>query len=106
MAGNRRSPIKGVQDIRTHAGKIDHQSHPHMAYMRMGCLEMEKARKEKERVSAQRRIDVINQRLAEIEREKADIQQILDDNRTGRRTCRRRDISLAPEDNGTFKISY
>ncbi len=103
MQTTRKSPIKGVQDIRTHAGKVDHQSHPHMAYMRIGCLEMEKARKIKEKAGAQRRIDSINQRLREIENEKADIQVILGDKPDAGKS---RNHGPEPETGGGFKIRY
>ncbi len=99
----RKSPIKGIQDIRTHAGKVDHQSHPHMAYMRIGCLEMEKARKIKEKAGAQRRIDIIDHRLREIENEKADIQLILGDRPDA---CKIRRHAREPDTGGGFKIRY
>ncbi len=103
MLKNRKRPIKGVQNIRTHAGKIDHVSHPHMAYMRIGCLEMEKARKNKEKSGAQKRIDMIDQRLMEIEREKADIQRIL-----GETSIAPEGVNVDPESeiDGGFKIKY
>jgi hypothetical protein len=61
---------KGLRDIRTHSGKVDRLAIPHMAYMNISCLEMEKARREKERLSALNRINNIDQRLQEIEAEK------------------------------------
>jgi hypothetical protein len=103
MQTSRKAPIKGVQNIRTHAGKVDHQSHPHMAYMRIGCLEMEKERKIKEKAGAQRLIDMINQRLQEIEDEKADIQLILGDKPD---TGNSRENDCEPETGGGFKIRY
>ena len=103
MPTGRKVSIRGVQDIRTHAGKIDHVSHPHMAYMRISCLEMEKARKNKEKNVAQARIDTINRRLMEIEREKADIQRIL-----GYNVCKQGSpgIDHESENDGGFKIKY
>ncbi len=103
MVTNRKKPIKGVQNIRTHAGKIDHVSHPHMAYMRIGCLEMEKARKNQEKSGAQKRIDMINQRLIEIEREKTDILRILGDKPNAPES---RNMDHESEINGGFKIKY
>jgi hypothetical protein len=41
-----------------------------MAYMKISCLEMEKARRARERQSAQRRIDSIDARVAELDAEK------------------------------------
>ncbi len=61
---------RGLRDIRTHSGKVDRLAIPHMAYLNIGCLEMEKARREKEKLSALNRIKNIEQRLQEIEAEK------------------------------------
>ncbi|AFM27561.1 hypothetical protein [Desulfomonile tiedjei] len=66
MKGNSR----GLRDIRTHSGKVDRVGLPYMAYMSISCLEMEKARREKERLSALTRIKNIEQRIREIEAEK------------------------------------
>lgn len=68
-----KSSIKGIRDIRTHSGKVGRTSIPYMAYMNISCLEMEKARREKEKISAQMRIKNIDGRLAEIEAEKGDL---------------------------------
>jgi hypothetical protein len=66
-----------MKDIRSSSGKVDHLSHPHMAYLRISVLEMEKARRNKEKESALCRVRAIDERLREIETEKALIQQIL-----------------------------
>jgi hypothetical protein len=42
-----------------------------MAYMKISCLEMEKARRDREKFSAETRIRNIDSRLKEIEAEKA-----------------------------------
>ena len=65
-----RSNLRGLRDIRTRTGQVDRTGIPYMAYMKISCLEMEKARREKERLSAEARISNINERLADIEREK------------------------------------
>ncbi|SMC70988.1 hypothetical protein SAMN02746065_1089 [Desulfocicer vacuolatum DSM 3385] len=103
MLKNRNRSIKGVQNIKTHAGKVDHVSHPHMAYMRISCLEMEKARKNKEKSGAQKRIDMINQRLMEIEKEKAHIQRILGDTSIALESS---NVDHDSEIKGGFKIKY
>ncbi len=66
MKGNSR----GLRDIRTRSGKVDRVGLPYMAYMSISCLEMERARREKERHSALTRIKNIEQRIREIEEEK------------------------------------
>ena len=61
---------RGLRDIRTRSGRVDRVGIPYMAYMNISCLEMEKARREKERLSALGRITSIEKRLREIEAEK------------------------------------
>ncbi|MGO9571172.1 MAG: hypothetical protein ACLP5H_26905 [Desulfomonilaceae bacterium] len=61
---------RGLRDIRTRSGRVDRVGIPYMAYMNISCLEMEKARREKERLSALGRITSIDKRLREIEAEK------------------------------------
>lgn len=68
-----KSSIRGLRDIRTRSGKVGRAGVPYMAYMNISCLEMEKARREKEKFSAETRIKNINGRLAEIEAEKAEL---------------------------------
>lgn len=63
-------PLRGLRDIRTLSGRANETLHPHMAYMRITCLEMEKARRGKERASAARLVEQIETRFREIEAEK------------------------------------
>ena len=64
-------PRKTMRDIHTLSGRVDRIANPHMAYMQITCLEMEKARKGRERASALQRVEIINARLRDIEGEKA-----------------------------------
>lgn len=73
MGNPNRSTIRGLRDIRTHSGRVDAAGVPYMQYMKISALEMEKARRNTEKVSAEARIANINARLAEIETEKADL---------------------------------
>ena len=51
--GIRRSQnIRSVRDIRTYSGRVDTGGVPYLGYLKIGCLEMEKARREKERDGA------------------------------------------------------
>ncbi|MEW6350793.1 MAG: hypothetical protein AB1646_17160 [Thermodesulfobacteriota bacterium] len=68
-----RSNLRGLKDIHTRSGRVESAAVPYMAYMKIGCLEMEKARRERERFSAETRIRNINTRLSEIEAEKGDL---------------------------------
>ena len=60
---------KGMNDIKTHAGTVDQTFLPHKAFMRISCLEMEKAHRIKEMESSRRRIETVKKRLKEIETE-------------------------------------
>jgi hypothetical protein len=66
-----KAPIKrkSVNDIKTHAGTVGQTFLPHKAFMRISCLEMEKAHRVREMENARRRIDAIKKRLEEIETE-------------------------------------
>jgi hypothetical protein len=70
-------PRRGLRDIRTHSGKVDRVHVPYMAYMKITALEMEKARRGKERDSAGRRVAETDARLQEIEAEKGSLLQAL-----------------------------
>ena len=64
-------PARGVNNIQTLSGRVDQLSLPYRAYMRITCLEMEKARRQSERRSANTRVAMIDARLKQIEAEKA-----------------------------------
>jgi len=66
-----RKGLRSMKDIKTHAGSVGQTFYPHKAFMRISCLEMERARRIKERESAQLRIKAINDRLKEIDMEKS-----------------------------------
>lgn len=78
--------IRRLQDIRTLEGWVDLANQPYRAFMKITCLEMEKARRGKERESALNRVNNIDERLREIELEKANLMKILgmsEDNAAG-----------------------
>jgi hypothetical protein len=62
--------IRGVREIRTYAGRVDAVGLPYLAFMKISCLEMERARREKEKSSALARIRNIDARIRDIENEK------------------------------------
>ena len=70
MSIRRSQNIRSVRDIRTYSGRVDAGGVPYLAYMKIGCLEMEKARREKERNSALERIRNIDSRINDIDAEK------------------------------------
>ena len=70
--------MRGLQDIRTLSGSVDQTQIRSRAYMKLGCLEMEKSRRATERDSATYRTQCIDERLREIEAEKAALLQAVD----------------------------
>ena len=58
---------KSMNDIKTHAGTVGQTFLPHKAFMRISCLEMEKAHRIREMENSRRRIENIKKRLKEIE---------------------------------------
>jgi hypothetical protein len=66
-----------MRDIRTLTGKVDRIANPYMAYMQITCLEMEKARKGREKISALQRVENLDGRLRDIEAEKASLLRAL-----------------------------
>ena len=74
---------RGLQDIRTLSGRMEPIFLPHKAHMRIGCLEMEKARRGTEKNSALHRLKNIDARLKEIEAEKALLLELLARRQTG-----------------------
>jgi len=102
--------LRGLRDIRTRSGRVDRVGVPYMAYMKISCLEMEKARRETEKSSAQSRIRNLDKRLAEIEAEKdstlkglGERDSAIDGKRSKNRNAPAQ--TLCEDDNG-FKIRY
>lgn len=62
--------IRGLQNIRTLSGRDSQALAPHKAYMRIACLEMEKARRGEEKSSALARVAKIDARFNDIDAEK------------------------------------
>jgi hypothetical protein len=59
-----------VQNIRTVAGRVDQTFKPYKAFLRISCMEMEKARMIKEKEGLVRRILSIDTRIEAMETEK------------------------------------
>jgi hypothetical protein len=98
-----------VQNIRTHSSKVDIFSEPYRVFMKISALEMEKARRGKERDSAQQRVREIDTRFEEIEKEKEYLLKGLNGIEAGR-CLRRAGEQLGPVAAGqapkSFKIRY
>ena len=71
--------VRGVRNIRTHMGRRTEQvADPYQTFLRISMLEMEKARRGKERESAMFRVGEIDARFREIETEKAELLAVMD----------------------------
>ena len=64
---------RGLRTIRTHTARSNPLSIPYRAFLKISCLEMEKARLGKERDSAIERVQYIEGRFREIEAEKKEL---------------------------------
>lgn len=65
-----KTSLKTLKTIRTSVSLLDRVVKPHKAYLRIGSLEMERARKLTERRAVQAKLDEIDARCAEIDAEK------------------------------------
>ena len=64
-------PHRGLQDIRTMSERISDADNPQRKYLALAMLELERARRNKERLSSSQRVANIDQRLADITAEQA-----------------------------------
>jgi hypothetical protein len=101
-------PVRGLRTIRTLAGRVDRVFIPHRAHMHIACLEIEKARRATERMTASRRVAELDARLREIEAEEAALLQSLTErSRGGRVNLSGGSIKPTPRGTaGAFRIRY
>ena len=66
-------PRRGVQDIRTMTERISDVDNPQRKYLTLAMLELERARRNKEELSASQRVRNIDQRLADISAEQTEL---------------------------------
>jgi hypothetical protein len=100
--------IRGLASIRTRSGTRDQVSEPYKVFLRIGSLEMEKARRGKEKESALNRVQNIDARFREIEAEKSELLETIDITAAGNA---RANPANGPErtpvqNKSGFKISY
>ncbi|MBI5789443.1 MAG: hypothetical protein HZA78_11395 [Candidatus Schekmanbacteria bacterium] len=69
--------IRGLQDIRTHSGRVDQEATPYRTHLKLSYLELEKVRRGKEKESALQRVKNIDARFQEIEVQKARLLKVL-----------------------------
>jgi hypothetical protein len=66
----RSRPPRSVSDIKTHSGSAKNKHETYRNYFQVGALELERWRREREREAASTRISDIDNRIADIDREK------------------------------------
>jgi len=101
--------MRSLQDITTHSGRVDDAHQPYKAYMKIAALEMEKARRGKEKESALNRVWNIDERFKEIEGEKAEILGNIGEtnsNQSSDKVLDRVHNRYSRRNSGGFKIRY
>jgi hypothetical protein len=101
--------VRGAQDIRTLSGRVDQTFQPHRAFLRIACLEMEKARRSQEKESAMHRVRSVEARCRDIETEKRRLLEALgerDPEKKGGADGPGRPAGGSGPDTGAFKIRY
>ena len=101
-------PRRGVQDIRTMSERISDADNPQRKYLALAMLELEKARRNKEKRSANQRVTSIDQRLADITAEQTELlsaaEAELDNSTLSKRRGQAEDSD--PQSGGGFKLAY
>ena len=101
--------VRGLSDIRTYSGRTAQTFHPYKAYMRITCLEMEKARRGEEKYSAIHRVNIIEDRLKDIDVETEALLRsigVIDDERSHINTKCENERICSSQNTGRFKIQY
>ncbi len=101
-------PRRGVQDIRTMSERISDADNPQRKYLALAMLELERARRNKEKQSASQRVANIDQRLADITAEQTELlsaaEAELDTSTLSERRGQAEDSD--PQSGGGFKLEY
>jgi len=66
-------PLRGMRNLKTQSARVGGPREPYWAFMAISALEMEKARRGRERESALERVAIIEARFREIEADKASL---------------------------------
>jgi hypothetical protein len=101
-------PRRGVQDIRTMSERINDADNPQRKYLTLAMLALEKARRSKEKQSANQRAANIDRRLAEISAEQADLLAAAEAEQEAAMRARRRPRvkEKDTQSKNGFKLSY
>lgn len=101
-------PRRGVQDIRTMSERISDADNPQRKYLALAMLELERARRNKEKCAASQRVANIDQRLADIQAEQTELLSAAEaELEPSTRTKRRGHAEGSDsQSDGGFKLSY
>ncbi len=101
-------PRRGVQDIRTMSERISDADNPQRKYLTLAMLELERARRNKERQSASQRVANIDQRLADITAEQTELLSAAEAELGASALSEQRGQAedSAPQSGGGFKLAY
>lgn len=101
-------PRRGIQDIRTMSERISDADNPQRKYLALAMLELERARRNKEKQNASQRVANIDQRLADITAEQTELlsaaEAELDTSTLTERRGQAEDSD--PQSGGGFKLAY
>ncbi|MBS1205223.1 MAG: hypothetical protein H6R25_2122 [Proteobacteria bacterium] len=67
----RTRPLRTLSDIKTHSGRVSGDHQTYRDYFQIGALELERWRRTREREAASLRIACIDERIGDINKEKA-----------------------------------
>jgi len=100
--------IRGLQDIRSISGRVDQAALSYKGYMKLSCLEMERFRRGKERLSAMQRVNNIDSRFNDIDAEKKMLLRTLGDLEKGENKQKDIEHDQSPRRSSTrgLKIRY
>ena len=101
-------PRRGVEDIHTMSERISDVDNPQRKYLTLAMLALEKARRSKEKQSANQRAANIDRRLAEINAEQTELLAAARAEHKGSFRARRRTHASKKDAQWTngFKLSY
>jgi hypothetical protein len=101
-------PRRGVQDIRTMTERISDTDNPQRKYLALAMLELERARRNKEKLSASQRVRNIDQRLADITAEQTELLAVVETELKPSAPSERRGRTAHSDSQsgGGFKLSY
>jgi hypothetical protein len=100
-------PRRGMQDIRTMSERISDADNPQRKYLALAMLELERARRSKERQCANQRVANIDQRLADITAEQTELLAAAEAELEGSPSAERQQAAnVDAQSKCGFKLSY